>query len=214
MTSSEHNQPVEGATTFGQWSDGTPKTRGDVEGVSEASKPLPPAVQATAMAAAETVQNPDQYAVTAWGQFDKDFTCPSGQRCRVRQLQFHEVMAGGLLDTLNTLQGVVSKGVRKGQGQPPLDAMKLLQDKKTSKQFADVVDQVVCMVVTVPKVHPLPDDGLRKDGVVYVDTIGFMDKMEIFTEALGAVKELERFRGESVKLPPGVADEPGDEVSP
>ena len=139
---------------------------------------------------------PDPYAPTAWGQYDEELTVSSGQKCRVRKLDFGDVMDAGLLDKLNTLQGVVDKHVKKGEGQPPIDPMKLLQDKRTARQFSTLIDDVVVMVVTAPKLEKPPADfAKRKQGVVYVDTVGLVDKMEIFSHAMGDLEAMTKFRG-------------------
>ena len=95
----------------------------------------------------------DRYAPTAWGALDEEMQVPSGQLCRVRKLDFTDVMASGLLDRLNTLQGVVDKGIRKAEGQPPVDPMKMMKDRRTAIQFAELLNQVTCLCVTAPKVE-------------------------------------------------------------
>lgn len=146
-----------------------------------------------------TVSEPtDRYAATQWGTFDQEFEVPSGQLCRVRKLDFADVMGSGLMDKLNTLQGVVDKQVRKGEGQPPVDPMKMMTDRRTAVQFASLLNQVTCMVVTAPHVEMPPDDkAKREDGVIYADTVGLADKMAIFQFAMGDLGKLESFRGET-----------------
>lgn len=156
----------------------------------------------------------DPYAPTAWGQYDEELTVPSGQRCRVRKLDFADVMEAGLLDKLNTLQGVVDKHIKKGEGAPPTDPMKLLKDKRTSQQFSSLIDDVVIMCVTQPPLTKAPGAYKdRKPGVVYVDTVGLMDKMEIFEHALGELNKLASFRGGADESAERVADGEGDKPS-
>lgn len=153
----------------------------------------------------------DPYAPTSWGTYDEELKVSSGQRCRVRKLDFGDVMEAGLLDKLNTLQGVVDKSVKKAEGQPPVDPMKLLADKRTARQFSRLIDDVVVMCVTAPKlVIPPADFAKRKDGVVYTDTVGLVDKMEIFGHALGDITALESFRFGAVQPADSVADGEGD----
>lgn len=149
-----------------------------------------------------TDPNVDPYAPTTWGQVDREFRTPSGQLCRIKNLDLPDLMGSGMLDRLNTLQGVVDKNVRKGQGQPPVDPMKMLADKRTGRQFAELVDQLTCVIVTAPKVYPVPDPNAKREqdreriaGRVYVDTINLVDKVEIFNAALAGLRELEPFRG-------------------
>lgn len=153
----------------------------------------------------------DPYAPTAWGQYDEELTVSSGQKCRVRKLDFGDVMDAGLLDKLNTLNGVVNKNVKKAEGEPPVDPMKLLADKRTARQFSTLIDDVVVMVVTAPELHKPPTKREdRKAGIVYVDTVGLVDKMEIFQHALGDLAALENFRKRSDEPARGVADGEGD----
>jgi hypothetical protein len=143
-------------------------------------------------------QASNPYAPTAWGQYDQELRVGSGQLCREKKLDFVELMGSGLLDKLNTLSGVVDKHVKKGEGAPPIDPMKMMTDKRTAKQMAELISQVVCMVVTAPPIVMTPEKFEdRVDGVVYVDTVGITDKMEIFTYAMGGLTELESFRGGS-----------------
>lgn len=145
------------------------------------------------MTSSETPQ--DTYAPTVWGQYDEELVCPSGQKCRVKKLDFTDVMASGMMDQLNTLSGVVDKHVKKAEGQPPIDALKMMTDKRTAGQMKVLIDEVVCMVVTAPKVEMPPEDfSDRVIGVVYADTIGIIDKMRVFELAMGDLSELEKFR--------------------
>lgn len=157
-------------------------------------------VRAYSTPTAPPSQEEDRYAPTTWGVLDEELRVPSGQLCRVKKLDFVDLMASGMLDKLNTLQGVVDKHVKKGEGAPPIDPMKMMTDRRTATQMADLISQVVCMVVTAPKVEmPPKDPAKRVDGVIYSDTVDIMDKMEIFTHAMGGMSELESFRGGSGK---------------
>lgn len=161
--------------------------------------------------APDPVPSQDPYAPTTWGSYDEELTVSSGQKCRVRKLDFADVMDAGLLDKLNTLQGVVEKHTKKAEGLPPVDPLKMLGDKRTSKQFATLIDDVVVMCVTAPKLEKPPSDfAKRKPGVVYVDTVGLVDKMEIFGHSLGDITALESFRGDAGKPAERVADVEGD----
>lgn len=143
-----------------------------------------------------TPESTDRYAPTTWGQLDEELTVSSGQICRVKKLDFVDLMASGLMDQLNTLSGVVDKNIKKGEGAPPIDPMKMMADKRTARQMATLISQVVCMVVTAPIVEMPPEDPEKRVvGVVYADTVGLVDKMDIFSHAMGGLSELEAFRG-------------------
>lgn len=165
--------------------------------------------QAPAPAALSQEQHDyDPYAPTTWGKYDEELTVSSGQRCRVRKLDFQDVLEAGMLDKMNTLQGVVDKNVKKAEGSPPMDPLKLLKDKRTTGQFRDLINDVVVMVVTAPKLAKPPEDfAKRKPGVVYVDTVGLVDKMDIFTHAIGDLSALERFRFGAKQSGERLADE-------
>lgn len=157
----------------------------------------------------------DPYAPTAWGNYDEEKTMPSGQKCRVRKLGFEDFLDAGLLDSMNTLQGVVDKNVRKGSGQPPVDPIKLMKDKRTSSNMTGIINKVVIMSVTAPKIFPAPAEFKdREVGKVYVDTVGMMDKLEIFSLAVGEMNALEEFRQKAGESTQRMADEPSDAVSP
>ena len=150
------------------------------------------------MTVSDETPTADRYAATSWGTYDSEFEVPSGQLCRVRKLDFADVMASGLMDKLNTLQGVVDKNIRKGEGQPPVDPMRMMQDRRTAIQFASLLNQVTCMVVTAPHVEMPPENQKdRVDGAIYADTVGLADKMAIFQYAMGDLGKLESFRSQA-----------------
>lgn len=147
------------------------------------------------MTVSEPIESTNRYVPTTWGSYDEEFEVPSGQLCRVRKLDFADVMGSGLMDKLNTLQGVVDRNVRKGEGQPPVDPMKMMTDRRTAAQFASLLNQVTTLVVTEPHVEMPPDKkSERVDGVIYADTVGLADKMAIFQYAMGDLGKLESFR--------------------
>lgn len=162
----------------------------------------------------EEAKNEDPYTPTTWGKYDEELIVRSGQRCRVKKLDLPDLIAAGMMDRLNTLEGVVSKNIRQGKGQPPLDPMKMLKDKRTGAQFGNLIDEVVVLVVTAPKLHLPPEKfSDRVEGLVYVDTVSFTDKIEVFQHAMGGLESLAKFRGFAGESSSGVDDEPGDEMS-
>ena len=151
----------------------------DPDLVAEVVAPPPTAASATPV-------NP--YGLTAWGaQFNHiefDVTCPSGQRCRARQLQMEDALALGVLDSLDVFTPAVMSGVNddsRPQKQEDNNAAILggLSDPEKRANFFGTVNKVIAHTVVIPKVV-LVDDGNLPEGTVFANDIPFADKMHIF----------------------------------
>lgn len=139
----------------------------------------------------------DPYAPTAWGQTAEDFVCPSGQRCRVKKAQIQQLLQMGILDSVNSLSGVVDlEVIAKAQGLPPIDQIKELsknQDKMNA--LFEVIDKAVCYAVEMPKLWPVPAEGEeRVVGRVYIDSVDLRDRIAIFEKVFGAISAMKPFR--------------------
>lgn len=149
----------------------------------------------------------DPYAATTWGLPDKQpFTCPSGQRCLLRRVDIMDLLGTSMLNKLDFLTSIVSsEHIPNASGKPSSktaqpDVAKALQDKQSLMDFRAVIDDTVIRVVVRPEIHPIPPEGEdRVDGLVYVDSVSFTDKTEIFNWAVRGqnVDDLKRFREES-----------------
>lgn len=72
---------------------------------------------------------PSDYALTTWRTDDeRDFTTPSGQRCRIRDLGLEDMAEMGIIDQMDTLGMLVeTQHIQRVQGKRP-------QDRKAKKQ--------------------------------------------------------------------------------
>lgn len=156
----------------------------------------------------------DKYAATTWGApVEFDFKTPSGQLVLMKKLQIEDLMQhSGLLTKSDLLTGIVNSEVvpanreakrvaaRKGQPTNSADAdvamMKRLQeDPQASKDFLELANSIVISAVIKPELHPVPAEGMaRTVGLVYVDSVGFNDKMAIFNKAMEDVGSASTFR--------------------
>jgi len=161
---------------------------------------VPEAFKATSQPNVSAPVNP--YGLTGWGaQFlrnEFDVECPSGQRCRARQLQMEDAMALGILDSLDVFTPAVMSGVGE-DGKPPTDEQNAnilvgLSDPEKRAQFFGTVNRVVAHTVVIPKVV-LVDDGNLPEGTVFANDIPFADKMHIFRAVFsGRGDALQSFR--------------------
>jgi hypothetical protein len=150
----------------------------------------------------------DPYAPTSWGlPTEEDFRCPSGQLCRVRRVDIMDLLGGGLLNSLDFVTRIVrDEHIPKAAVGPKAaesakkSAMKALADGGPEQmgEFKKAIDSVVLRVVAKPTLWAVPDEGEpRVDGCVYVDSVAFTDKVQIFNWAVSGgrnAQDIEQFR--------------------
>jgi hypothetical protein len=146
----------------------------------------------------------DPYAPTAWGEnandpTPTDLTVPSGQRCLVRRPGLEQLLREGVLfetDTLTTMVYENVEQVEKGKAPVPVDFEALMSDPEKFDSLMSTVDRITVAVVVKPRLERPPNDiTLRKEGVVYVDSVALEDKFAILDFALGGSRGLAGFPG-------------------
>lgn len=136
----------------------------------------------------------DKYAATSWGGAEYDFTTPSGQLCRLRRLPLEELAKTGVLDRVTRLPGLTAELVTKAQGLPP-SAEAELPPVEHIEAIGEVVNAIVPIVVVEPKVYAIPPEGEeRVNGLIYVDSIDFVDRVAIMNRVIGPLAKLDNFR--------------------
>jgi hypothetical protein len=118
-----------------------------------------------------------------------DFTCPSGQTCRLRKLQPEELLEGGILDQITRLEGIAADLVNTAEGQPPTPSK--MPSHADFQMVLDVLNTVVPLAVVEPKVYP---DADAPEGSIRVSDIDLADRMAIMEESLKSLRALDRFR--------------------
>jgi hypothetical protein len=141
------------------------------------------------------------------------------------------------LDTLGVVvdEHVVkpAQGKRKPQDRKPKKLSKAEEEAKAQQEFMDMardpeklktisrmMDKIIPIIVVKPSVRSpwvkgpdnkdvLLDAEEREDGVVYSDSIDFVDQMALFEEAMGgkSMEDLQQFRNESDASVDDVEDE-------
>lgn len=144
-------------------------------------------------------QAPDSYSASAWGtQTTFEVTVPSGQTCLCRELTVERLIEMGLLQAINSLQGIVTNNVLpSAEGKPgvQVDMASLIQNADKLTAVLELVNTIVCEAVVAPVVHPVPEAGSeRVNGVVYVDSISMTDRFALFGEVTGNLDSLSTFR--------------------
>lgn len=147
-----------------------------------------------------------------WGRKDNgpfEHVCPSGKLVLVKQVDMMDIMRLGLVDELDFMtKALSSKPAKEGEENKEEDgagfAASILKGDNFSK-LENIIDQLIVVGVRAPKIYAKPrDDAARQKGLRYVDSIGFNDKMDLFSVIFDS-DGLSTFREEPE---PSVADVP------
>jgi hypothetical protein len=177
----------------------------------------------------ENFNSVDPYAPVVWGlPTEQDFTCSSGQVCRVRRVDIMDLLGGGLLNNLDFVTKIVqdehipNAAVVPKSAEDNALAVLTKSGPEQMEEFKKSINAIVLRVVVKPALWPVPEeDEARVDGCVYVDSVPFTDRTEIFNwavsggrnaqdvqqfreeagESLGAVEPVEVVPTETVNLP-------------
>lgn len=149
----------------------------------------------------------DKYALTpAWNvKPNYDLELPSGQVILVRTLTMEDVVDLDLVEAMDTFTGlaeqtVANKGKGKGKKKTQEETEKefgltLFGDKDRFKRILGIADKAILVAVVKPEIVAAPeDDADREDGILYVDTIPFGDRLFIFNAVFDGVGGMESFR--------------------
>lgn len=149
----------------------------------------------------------DPYAVTGWGkpQIETfDVVVPSGQRCQVRKLKMEDVLAHGILNDLDAFStALLAEDGTEVKDDSPGAVMAQIQNPEKFSKLQSTVDKIIMITVQQPIIYTVPDqivvdgkvaDGPRVAGRVYIDQVGFLDKMEIFNQVFEGFRNLDQFR--------------------
>lgn len=121
-----------------------------------------------------------------------DFTCPSGQKCKLRPLQLENLMMEGILDQVTRLEGLAQVLINQAEGLPPEK-----QKMPSREEFADLlglINKIIPMAVAEPRVYPDDYTGPVPEGAIMVSDIDLMDRVAILNESLGGLKKMDNFR--------------------
>lgn len=121
----------------------------------------------------------------------EDFTCPSGQTCKLRPLAPERLLEHGILDQVSRLEGIAASLVDTAEGAPPS-----AQHMPTAEEFGallKLINTVVPLAVVEPQVYA-DDASDAPDGAIRVSDIDLEDRMAILEKSLSGVKALDSFR--------------------
>lgn len=144
-------------------------------------------------------QDPSAYAASAWGGRNEfEVTVPSGQKCLCKELSVERLIEMGLLQAINSLEGLVSNQVlpaAQGQRTVQVDMATLVKSADKLTAVLELVNTIVVEAVVAPVVHAVPPLGeARVQGLVYVDSIDLTDRFALFSEVTGNLESLSSFR--------------------
>lgn len=135
--------------------------------------------------------DPNAWA-TAKTKRSKDFTCPSGQTCRLRPLSPETLLEAGILDRITRLEGLASVLVDQAEGAPPKAATPPSRDD--FKMLLGTINQLVILAVETPHLYEEDETVEGEENVIRVTDVDLEDRMAIMEEALRGLKLLDRFR--------------------
>ena len=161
-----------------------------------------------------TVTDMEQYAPKGWGEDQAtddapyEYTLGSGSKILVKRIAIEEIFRLGLLDKLDFFTKSLAEDDKEKvvkSGEMPSNFLSSLS--KNFDKMEDTIDIILLNAVVAPVVLPNIPEPNRKKGAIYLDTIPFMDKMDIFGEVLDT-EGLSDFReGQETDL----GDVPADE---
>lgn len=123
---------------------------------------------------------------------------PSGNICLVERMGVRGLIKAGLMDSLDSLTGLVQKELIDSQDpkKQAQAALQLAEDPAKLQEGIDLIDRVICHVVKAPEVHMPPKEGERDPEKLYADDVDDDDKTFIFNFVVGGTRDIEQFRQE------------------
>lgn len=153
-----------------------------------------------------------------------DLECPSGQTCQVRRPGPQGLIDAGLLDSLDTLTGLIkTEHLDRVDGKINVaDVKAFVANTSSVRDGLQLMNRVVIYCVVQPELHPAPvprdkctrcggtgvvqgtvaacPDCTRIPGLAYVDQVDLEDQAFIMQYVMGGTKSLETFRTERAEL--------------
>lgn len=139
------------------------------------------------------VSDPNRYQPTSWGKTPAvsepyEYETDSGQLCLIKNIGMNDILRMGLLDNLDFFTASMAEDDA-NKGKPKIEvpqegfAAKLL---KNFDKMEGTINKVLLAGVIAPPLAPVPNDpaSQRKEGVIYVDSIPFADRVDLFGEIL------------------------------
>lgn len=127
----------------------------------------------------------EKYAISpAWQKkiansepFDYTLSSNPDQTCLLKKIEMSDIMQFGLVDDLDFLAKEIADISSKDNGETQRETR-----RKNSKNMERIVNLVVQSGVIMPELHLPPENNQdRVDGLIYVDSIPFMDRVELFS---------------------------------
>lgn len=155
----------------------------------------------------------DEFAVTeGWQQKELQFviSCPSGQKCLAKRLNTLDLLEADLLDEIDYFTKRLFPAELDSAGNPVerefVGSFTLaLKDPVKRKRIFDLLDKLLNISITRPKIHVLPNSvdieqyrnwegPALPRGEVWANMVDFQDKIFIFGELNRPLDEIKTFR--------------------
>lgn len=169
-----------------------------------------PGIENTPKHAAQAASQQIEYGAGWGGDLYQDVQCPSGSWCKIRrnmdpiELLNEDDPAAEQHDVLGAIVRQKVKDARKlaaaTPGDPKVekklvdDVDDMLDSMKKNSGMTSLVNSFIIKLVVKPELHFPPEDPTeRKDGMIYVDTVPFQDRMFLFDLAMKGTSKAARF---------------------
>ncbi len=155
----------------------------------------------------------DKYALsTAWENSNSfkqpfDYTLEnSGQVVLLRRLDMGDILKLGIAEELDFMSKSLMSD--SDNGDKPKDAVaSAVMKGENFQKMETMINSVVAAGVIKPHIQPVPEhDAARQPGQIYVDSVPFSDRMELFSIIFDS-EGLSTFREEQENSVGNVADE-------
>jgi hypothetical protein len=156
----------------------------------------------------------DKYAVVkSWASdIFYDYELPSGQLCQLKKLQMEDLAKMNLVEMMDTFASLMAEPdaskKAKGKAKPKSveeqnreRGLRLFENPERLAKVLETSNTVCIMAINQPKVHAAPADPEdRLEGVVYVDSIPFDDKIAVMNHVMDTLGGADSFPGQGIPV--------------
>lgn len=161
----------------------------------------------------------EKYALSPAWENAKEYKQPfdyqlenTGQLVLVRRLDMGDLLKLGIAEELDFMSKSLMSDDNSGTAKEAVNTAVMKADNFSKME--KMINTVVSAGVLKPRLYPLPEhDNARQAGLIYVDTVPFSDRMELFSVIFDS-EGLSTFRQEQEDGVGNVADEPSIPLPP
>lgn len=152
-------------------------------------------------------EHDEEYGQGWGGSVFEDVICPSGARCLLRTLQPDDLIGQDALGSMDLLGPKIMEMIKNAQAPSSSPAAALEKSAGIERDVAEMtsalgsadkvmnfMDKVVLKAVEKPHLVVPPEQySERKQGVFYLDSVPFGDKLFLFNKVMKDIRALDQF---------------------